>query len=535
MLRDYQSRQKDEIYDAWRSGARNVLAVAPTGAGKTKLKATIVKEVNAPFCMIAHRQELVSQISLALAREQVRHRVIAPKAIIQFIIRQHIKHTGNNWYNDRADAGVAGVDTLVRAKGATLDWTRRVVYWSTDEAHHLTPNNKWGTATQLFPNAYGLGVTATPVRTDKKPMGRAQGGVFDVMVQGPQMRDLINRGYLSDYRIFVPPASINADEIEISKTTGDFNEHKMRAVSHESTITGDIVRDYMRFGAGKRGITFVVDVDTAKETAAKFKANGVSAEAVSANTPDNVRADFIERFVSGDILQLINVDLFGEGFDVPACEIVSMGRPTQSYGLYVQQFGRALRPANGKTHGIIIDHVGNVIRHGLPDREIEWTFGEIPKRKKRATDELPLTSCIQCFQPYERFRSRCPYCGYKPVPAGRGSIKQVDGDLVELSPEWLAQMRGEVDKISDAPLIPRDVTPMVADAIRKRWNARRAAQDVLRTNIAQWAGVQKHVEGLEDSEIWRKFYLLAGIDMMTAQTLGEPEAKALAIRVQEWE
>ena len=348
------------------------------------------------------------------------------------------------------------------------------------------------------------------------------------MVVGPTMRELITAGNLCEYRIFAPPASIDRAQIKIS-ANGEFSHDSMVKVVHESKIVGDIVESYLRFAKGKRGITFVTDVEQAVEVAGAFRAAGVRAEAVSAKTPDSVREALMRKFEAGALDQLVNVDLFGEGLDVPAVEVVSMGRPTESYGLFVQQFGRALRILEGKSHGIIIDHVSNVIRHGLPDAKRTWSLlaDQRGKRTARDPEVMPVTTCPECFKAYEAVTPACPYCGYKPEPSGRSRPEQVDGDLIELDPAALAVMRGEVDRIDGTPLIPYGVSDIVAGAIRRNWLERQDAQTELRKRIADWAGVWKH-RGSEDSEIYRRFYHTFGIDVMSAQTLNQTKAKELS-------
>ena len=212
-----------------------------------------------------------------------------------------------------------------------------------------------------------------------------------------------------------------------------------------------------------------------------------------------------------------------------------MGRPTMSYGLYVQQFGRVLRTADDKTHGMVIDHVGNVVRHGLPDAPRQWSLTAPEGNRKGGTDPdvIGLKACTECYRPYERHRTACPNCGAVPVPAGRSEPKMVDGDLVEMTPEVLARMRGEID-YSDGDLkIPANVTTATAYSIRNKWVERQRQQKALRECIALWAGVFKHGHGETDREIQKRFYLTFGVDIMSAQALGAPEAQKLANQVRE--
>lgn len=527
--RQYQLDLKDGIYRSWQSGNRNTIAVSPTGSGKTKLMGMIARELTRPGVAIAHRKELVGQISGAMAELGVRHNIIAPEGTVRNCIARHIELTGRSHYDRRAKFTVSAANTLVSRADSLKQWASEVGFWFVDESHHLLANNLWGKCVGLFPNAYGLGVTATPVRADRKSLHIDQGGVFSDMVLGPTMRDLINEGALCDYRIFAPPASIDRASLDVG-ATGDFTGPSMRAAAHKSKIVGDIVGHYRKLVSGKRAICFVVDVEQAVEMAQAFRDAGYRAEAVSANTPEAIREQIIAKFAAGKLDILCNVDLFGEGFDVPAVEVVIMGRPTESYGLYVQQFGRALRVLTGKLHGIIIDHVGNVKRHGLPDAPRVWTLfnEERGKRAQRDPDAIPVTACPSCFMAYEAFHPKCPFCGHKPEPAGRSLPEQVDGDLVELDPKVLAEMRGEADRI----MVP--LTGTVNDprsiVIARNWAARTEAQRELRDAIATWAGPWHH-RGVSDSEIMRRFFFKFGTDVMTAQTLGTTEANELKDRI----
>lgn len=529
-LRDYQQKIIDGVYDAWRDGHRNVLAVAPTGAGKTIIKSAIFQQCGVPGCAIAHRQELVGQISEALAACAVFHRIIAPKNVIRFIVAQHIKKFGRSFYHPQSPMAVAGIDTLLRRTDDLTQWINSVQIWDIDEAHHVLAENKWGKGVALFTRARGLGVTASPLRCDRKSLARSQKtGVFDKMVLGPSPRELIDRGFLAEYIVYGPPPSIDTSKIRVSDATGEFNQEELRKEAHKSQITGDIVEHYLKLTPGKLGITFCVDVEIAVETAKAYQQRGVSAEVVSAKTPDAVRTALIEKFRRGEIKQLVNVDLFGEGFDVPGVEVVSMGRPTQSFGLYLQQFGRCMRPAPDKSHGIVIDHVGNVKRHKLPDRPREWTLEiEQSERRKKSTDgEIPVTTCVACFRAYEAVTSRCPYCGHKPEPASRGAPEFVDGDLIEYGPELLQELGREIARVDGDPRIPTHLAGYAQEHIRWQWFVRQDAQRQLRETIQLWAGVQRDVYDRNDSEIYRRFYWTFGVDMMTAQTLNTDKALTL--------
>lgn len=536
-LRDYQQDLYEDIKRAW-GWLHNILAVLPTGSGKTILFARVMADESGPAVAIAHRQELVSQISLALGCFGVRHRIIGPLQVVKMIVTQHTELLGCSYFDPNATKAVAGVDTIVRRADSLAAWCASVRLWVQDEAHHLLTSNKWGRAAALFPNARGLGVTATPERADGKGLGRHADGVFDQVIAGPCMRKLVTEGYLTDYRIFAPPSDLDLADVKISTRTGDFNPHDLRRSVHRSHIVGDIVEHYQRLTPGLLGLTFTVDVETAGIIAQAYRSAGVPAEVVSAKTPDRTRNEILRRFKRGELKQLVNVDLFGEGFDVPAVEVVSMGRPTESYTVFAQQFGRALRPLENKENAVIIDHVGNVIRHGLPDAVRAMSLDRRERRRRGEPDPgvIPVTACTECAGVYERIYSACPYCGNIYEPALRSGPEFVDGDLCELDAATLAAMRGEVSRIDEHPDIIKDRMRNAGAPVgvfmgaAKQHRMRQEAQTDLRNTIALWAGLQRSL-GRPDSESYKRFYFGFGVDVLTAQTLGRPAAQELTERI----
>lgn len=545
-LRPYQQQVRDGVEQNWAAGVQNVLAILPTGGGKTVVFSSVLADEQAASVAVAHRQELVSQISLALARNRVRHRIVGPQNVVKMIVRLHMEEVGASYYDANSRCAVAGVDTLIRRGEQLANWLPTVKLWVMDEAHHVLRDNKWGKAVQMFPNARGLGVTATPCRADGNGLGRHADGVFDTMVIGPTMRDLIDAGFLTEYRIFAPPSTFRREEVAVSATTGDFNLDKMRKavagsslVAHdEKTITGDIVQHYKRIASGKLGVTFVPDIAAAEEVARQYCDAGVPAEIITGKTSDDDRYRMMRDFRNRKIMQLVSVDVLGEGVDVPAIEVVSMGRPTESYSLYAQQFGRALRLLDGKTHALIIDHVGNVARHGLPDAPREWSLDRRERRSSGKSDAAPVRTCLACTAVFERFMDACPFCGEPiPAPAQRSGPDWVEGDLYELDAATLTQMRSSLERVDMNPsdyrdLLTRQGVPQIGIMANvKRHIARQETVGTLRDILALWGGYER-AAGLSDKEIMRKFYLTYGVDLWTAQTLKQDEMLSLAERVQ---
>ena len=528
--RAYQARDEQRIYEAWREHP-NVLYQLATGGGKTYVLSRVVQAMNVATSVIAHRSELVTQISTALGREGVRHAVIGSDTTRRNAVSLHLDEFGRSYVEPSARVRVASVDTLI---GMTPSdpWLHQVGLWVTDEAHHVLTGNKWGKACAMFPNARGLGVTATPVRADGKGLGRRADGLFDTLIVGPTMRELINDGHLTDYDVVMPTSDIDLSDVPVT-ASGDYSPEKLKTARRRSRITGDVVANYLKFAKGKRAVVFDTDVDTATDTAMAFRAAGVRAEVVSAKTPDLLRTRLLKQFRTGDVEVLVNVDLFGEGFDVPAIEVVVMARPTASYALFAQQFGRALRTLPGKTRALIIDHVGNVIRHGLPDAPRAWSLNR-RERRARSTpqDAIPLRACLnpECLRVYERVLVACPYCGHVVTPADRSAPERVDGDLTLLDPAVLARMRGEAEAVAAAPAFPFGATPEVVGAIKKRHRSRVEAHADLAEAIATWAGWQSHL-GRGEAESYRRFYFEFGLDALSAKALQTADASALAERI----
>lgn len=530
--RYYQQALIDDVMSFWARGGRNCLGVLPTGGGKTFVFSRIASLVGMAVCAIAHRGELVTQISAALAREGVRHRIVGPAALARQCTAAHLDELKRDFVEPNARIVVAGVDTLIKTSPSEA-WLQQIGLWIQDEAHHVLQDNKWGKAAKLFPNARGLGVTATPIRADGKGLGKHADGLFEEMFVGPTMRELIDQGYLTDYKIYAPPNDLDLSSVAIS-AGGDFNHDQVAAARKKSRITGDVVQHYLRLARGKRGVTFDTDVESATKTAQAFREAGVPAEVVHGGTPAAIRADVLRRFARGEILQLVNVDLFGEGFDLPAIEVVSFARPTMSFALFAQQFGRALRILAGKSWAIIIDHVGNTLRHGLPDAARVWSLDRRERRgSSRPNDIIPTRVCLNvaCNGVYERVHPSCPYCGHTPVPAGRSSPELVDGDLHELDAETLRRMRGEVQKLDGMPFYPANASAEIRGAIAKNHFIRQRSQAVLRDTIATWAGWQRSL-GRDDPESYRRFFFHFGVDVLGAQALRSADAEALAARIQ---
>lgn len=501
----------------------------PTGAGKTVCMAALAAHAaDQRQVIIAHRRELVVQISVALARVGLPHRMLAPDATCAYAISKHVAAVGASWLDRRAPALVASVDTLLRRQPEEL---ARAVFWNTDEGHHLQPANKWGRAAALMPRARGVGWTATPARADRRPLSRASGGCYDAFIQGPSTAELVNAGWLAEIEAYSLPQAIDRTTLTVSSSTGDFQSIGLRTATRNSRIVGDVVEHYLRLAAGLRGVTFCVDVDHAEKQAAAYRQRGVPAAMVSAETPDRDREEALDAFARGELLQLCNVDIFGEGTDCPEIGVISMARATQSLPLCYQQIGRVRRPKADGRAGLVLDHVGNLLAHGLPDGVDSWSLVDGPQRRGGGPSGTPVRQCRRpgCWRAYESWSPACPYCGWKPEPQPVRRPEEVEGDLALYGPE----LREELMRKAAAAVAPPPGRASTAKEaiIARHMQQRIEAQAALRDAMVWWAGIQRFARGLSDSELHRLFNASFGMCALTAQGVGGPEAKRLTEQI----
>ena len=522
-LRDYQQEAVNKIYDSWNQGNRNVSLVMCTGLGKSVCMSSIALNFDnqhKPVAVVAHRNELVSQMSCHLARVGLYHRIIAPRAVVGQISRKHKIEFRKSFINPSALSAVVGVDTLMARADSLKNWAQQIALWEVDEQHHITRGNKWGKAVEMFVNARGLGVTATPNRADGQGLGRWVDGVMDDMVLGPSMRWAIENNFLADYEIVCPKSDLNVEDSPLS-ANGDWSSQTLRKAAKKSRIIGDVVTNYIKYAFGRKAIVFATDVETAEEISRDFNAHNIRAVSLNGKSLPAFREQSLDNFRDGKLQVLVNVDLFDEGFDVPSCDVCIMARPTASLGKFLQQIGRVLRPAPNKT-ALIIDHVSNVIRHGLPDMPREWSLERRQKKAKltKDPDEIELTVCKKCLKPYEKFRTQCPYCGAElPVPESKSrTIEIVAGDLVLLDKATLQRLRQNAMLESPgniAARVAKAAGPIAGKAAANRQMEKIEAQNELKDTIAQWAAIERE-KGFNDREIYRRFYLSLGMDVLSA-------------------
>lgn len=416
ILRPYQQRDVDRLRHAYADGARAVLYQLPTGGGKTATFSHIVEAATRKgrrTAIVVHRRELIRQASAKLDLAGVAHGIVA--AVLD---RDHA-----------APALVLSVQSAERR----LDRLPSFDFVVIDEAHH-TRAETWRKLLAACPGAKLLGVTATPARADGKGLGVAAGGLFDALVCGASVAELQRDGYLAATRCFVPAGQI--DTTGLRTRLGDWEAGAL--AERASAVTGDAVAEYRKHADHQPAIAYGCTVQHAREIAAAFRAAGYRAAHVHGDMPMSERDALIAGLATGEVEILTACDLISEGLDVPNVGAVILLRPTKSLALALQQIGRGMRPAPGKSHLTILDHAGNVLRHGLPETERAWSLDGAPKRETTGAEPGWRCENCGCFNSLDAMQ--CDECGAARPQTRRRAPDIIDGTLDEIRADHIARI-----------------------------------------------------------------------------------------------
>ncbi len=361
-LRPYQVKNKMEIYNSWLYN-RAVMLQMPTGTGKTRLFVSIMKDIHqyavsikkqVRVLVLVHRVELIDQISEVLG--------------VHYGLAHGYIHSQDR-ERRKFPFQIASVQTLNKRLDSWSDYGFDFII--VDEAHHILADS-YKKIIKTFPAAKILGVTATPYRLS----GAGFKPEFDVLIESEPVRKFIENGYLSKFEYYsIAPYSYiqhQIDDIKGTDVSGDYASGEMLRVCDKDSIRSEIVKTYLDFAKGKKGIVYTINKLHNKHICEAFCAQGINAVAIDSDTSSEEREKLLEDFKQGKITILCNVDIFSEGFDCPDIEFVQLARPTKSLALFMQQVGRGLRPCAEKEKTIFLDNVGLYNRFGLPDTERVW-------------------------------------------------------------------------------------------------------------------------------------------------------------------
>lgn len=367
-LRDYQLDLYQKTRLSFRAGNKDVLVVAPCGAGKTYLFSEMVKNTKGEALVLVHRQELKDQ------HEKLFRELGITNA------RVETYQTERNHLEEHEAPRLLVVDEA-----------------------HLSRSNSWAHIIAYY-NTFTVGVTATPVRLDGKPLG----DIFGDMVQGITTKELIERKCLAPYDYYAP-TSVDTDNLRIQ--AGDFILKDLDRIMRDKAIYSDVLNSWKSIAEGAKTIAYCVSIEHAKETATLFTAAGFPAAEIDSSTPKKQRAQIMQDFRDGKILVLCNVGIISEGVSIDDVECCLLLRPTESHALYWQQAMRCMRYQPGKI-AKIIDCVGNYTRNPLPDADVEWSLTKSARKPKRLNKEgnFFIRTCPVCFRVFKT-ADVCPYCG----------------------------------------------------------------------------------------------------------------------------
>ena len=413
-LRPYQDKAVADIRGAYQRGRKAPLLSMPTGAGKTVVFSHIAssaKQKGKKVLILVNRIELIRQTSAKLAEFNVPHGIINPKYPADY--SKCVQLASIMTLNNRLDK-IDTPDVII-----------------IDECHG-SPSATFTKVLEYFPSALKLGVTATPCRLDGKGLGIDAGGMFDEIVPGPSIKQLVKLKYLVPAQVYTAKVAIDLINVKIKQ--GDYDRAALSDLLNKRHITGQAIKHYKQLCDGRPAVVFCSDIKHAQGVAEDFTAAGYRAFSVDGTMDDATRAGILKGLTTGEVQVVTSVDLISQGTDIPAIECAILLRPTKSTGLYIQQVGRALRPSPGKTRAVILDHVGNVLRHGMPDEDREWSLEGAERRTKGGGEaSVSVSVCKSCYAAYEP-QPQCPYCGHiEPVKERAPEV--VSGELVEVTAE----------------------------------------------------------------------------------------------------
>lgn len=396
---------------------RRVLGVLPTGGGKTVCFAHITAGAmrkGRRVLILVHRSLILDQISAALDQFGVPHGRIEP-----------------GWPPTRDAVQIGMIQTVARR----MDRYPAPDLIIPDEAHHCV-GATYERVLAAYPQAFVVGVTATPERLD----GRGLGAYFSTLVLGPEIPELIDAGYLADYEYYGPPAI--ADLSSVPTVAGDYARDALSDVIDKPTITGSAVDHYRTRTPGRPSIWFCVSVAHAEHVAEEFREAGFPAASIDGTISDTERRARLGGLADGSLQVLTSCDLIGEGVDVPAVSVIGHLRPTKSLAMKKQFDGRGLRLKPNGSKAVIFDHVGNSALHGTPRKVHAWSLDS--RRRKVVT--AAIKQCLGCYRVFERAEVvTCadprPGCLARPreaPPTPGRQIQEVAGNLVRVTdgPTW---------------------------------------------------------------------------------------------------
>lgn len=417
--RPYQVEGIDAARRAIAEGVKRVLLVLATGGGKTVVAALVALGAllkGKRVLFVGPRREIIAQAFWKLVEAGIPELscgvIMADGVIPHAVTRQP--------YDARrphAPVQVASVQTLANRKPPPAD----VVF--IDEAHHAT-SETWAKIIAHYTEAGAVvvGLTATPCRAD----GAGLSKWFDRMHVIAGFADLAAQGFLVTPRVFSTPHAPDLSKVRLTRS-GEYNAEELAATMRTRALVGDVVEHWRKHAEGRTTVVFAASVEHSRDLCEAFRAAGVAADHVDANTDPAERDAALARLARGETTVLCNMGICTEGWDLPRCKCVIIARPTKSLSLFLQMAGRGLRPWEDVS-AILLDHAGVVHEHGLPQDDREWSLDGRVKRK----GAVAVRTCDGCYAALPGGTAVCTECGYVFPVEEREVPEVVDGELLEV-------------------------------------------------------------------------------------------------------
>lgn len=361
-IRPYQADACKRLKAAYQA-FHSVCLTIPTGGGKTIVAGKIFRDAytsptladhkGCKALLLVHRRELMYQSANTLKEYGLRAEDIG------FLCSGEPE---TPW----APVQIGMIQSMNRRE--FLDHLKPVIV-IVDEAHHIRARTWEQLFDKHFKQAKLLGMTATPTRLD----GKSLGDMFEAIVIGPSISDLIAQGYLARVETITAPIGIDVSRVPIT-TSGEYDLDVLDEqfdIVKISDSARKIIAAIQDHGA-KSVIHFAGTVRHSKALVNMMNRKGISAEHVDGDTEYDHRLKILDRFSKGSLDLISNVDLMSEGFDCPACNLVVMARRSRSKTIILQQAGRVMRPKPDGGAGYLLDLVGNLDEHGPVDRNYGW-------------------------------------------------------------------------------------------------------------------------------------------------------------------
>jgi DNA repair protein RadD len=438
--RAYETRAVREIDERLDQHGK-VLAVGPTGCGKTVIASLLIKQRKADRVLfLAHKYELVDQA----------HRRLADAGIRAGVWMAHDEHIhGTARIDKTARVQIASIQTAAR-RGVPIDPDLIVI----DEAHRAAADS-YQSIVAKFPKAKLLGLTATPCRQDGRGLADSFADIY--IIAKPSA--LYTSGHLAKPRTFAAPPAVVADLVKQLKSVrtaaGDYNKAELEQVVDSQLLVGNVVSESIRLAPRVPKVVFAAGVKHSQRIAERFRRRGIKATHLDGNTPVDERAAILGRLASGDLEVVSNVDVLSEGWDLPALGAVVIARPTKSLARFLQMCGRVQRKY-GNRIPLILDHGNNVLRHQvLPHDDIDWTLDNGSGDGGSGGGEPILYACPTCYTFVPTSERVCPECGTeRPISERDRELKEKQAKLEEIRLAHVAEIRSRIETIASRKNAP---------------------------------------------------------------------------------